>query len=221
MKGEKMKNALTAAIIFTTSALIGCQNIYYKTMESFGYHKRDLLVSRVEDARDAQKDAKEQFKSALEKFSEVADFKGGKLEAKYNELNTDLGKSESKAKAVRKRIADVESVAKALFDEWKSELDQYSNEKLRRASEQKLSQTRQRYSYLIGAMKRAESKIDPVLVAFRDQVLFLKHNLNAQAIASLQNELASVEADIASLIKEMEASIAEADAFIKAMANPA
>jgi uncharacterized protein YhaN len=98
-------------------------------MESFGYHKRDLLVSRVEDARDTQQDAKEQFKSALEKFSEVADFKGGKLEEKYKQLKTELEKSESKAKAVKKRIADVESVAKALFDEWKSELDQYSNEK--------------------------------------------------------------------------------------------
>lgn len=111
-------------------------------METFGYNKRDLLVSRVEDARDAQQDAKEQFKSALEKFSGVAAFKGGKLEAKYKELNTKLGKSESKAKAVRKRIANVESVAKALFDEWKSEFDQYSNEKLRRAGEQKLGQTR-------------------------------------------------------------------------------
>ena len=68
-------------------------------------------------------------------------------------------------------------------------------------------------------MKRAEAKIEPVLSAFRDQVLFLKHNLNAQAIASLQDELASVKADIASLIKEMEVSIAEADEFIKAMAN--
>jgi hypothetical protein len=68
-------------------------------------------------------------------------------------------------------------------------------------------------------MKRAESKIAPVLSAFRDQVLFLKHNLNAQAVASLREELVSVEADIASLIKEMEASIAEADAFIGAMAK--
>ena len=71
--------------------------------------------------------------------------------------------------------------------------------------------------HLIDAMKRVENKIDPVLSAFRDQVLFLKHNLNAQAIASLKSELASVEDDVAALIKEMEASIAEADKFIKTM----
>ena len=66
-------------------------------------------------------------------------------------------------------------------------------------------------------MKRAERKIDPVLSAFQDQVLYLKHNLNAQAIASLQSELASIEIDVARLIKEMEASIKEADSFIRTM----
>jgi len=195
----------------------GCRSIYYGTMETFGYHKRDLLVSRVEDARDAQQAAKDQFQSALEKFSDVTGFEGGKLEAKYNQLRAELDASESKAKAVRKRIADVENVAGALFDEWESELGQYSDENLRRSSREKLEQTRQRYSQLIGAMKRAETKMEPVLSVFRDQVLFLKHNLNAQAIASLHDQMISVEADITALIREMEASIAEANAFIGEM----
>jgi len=68
-------------------------------------------------------------------------------------------------------------------------------------------------------MKRAEKKIQPVLSAFKDQVLFLKHNLNAKAIASLQSELVSVESNVASLIKEMGTSIAEANAFISAMSQ--
>lgn len=205
-------------LLCTVMALFaGCQKAYYKTMETFGYHKRDLLVERVEDARDAQESAKEQFQSALDKFSEVVDFQGGELEEKYKELKAELEKSESRAKEVKSHIGDVENVAEALFDEWESELSQYSSDSLRRSSEKKLNLTRQRYEKLIGAMKRAEEKIGPVLAAFRDQVLFLKHNLNAQAIASLQDELSSVEADIESLIKEMEASIAEANSFIKAM----
>lgn len=212
-----MRSFFTLLLVASMLGTIGCQNVYYKTMEAFGHHKRDLLVSRVQEARDAQEQAKEQFQSALEKFSAVVDFRGGKLEEKYETLKTELDRSESKAQAVRKRITSVENVATALFEEWESELDQYSRDDLRRSSEQKLEQTRQRYSQLIGAMKRAETKTTPVLSAFRDQVLFLKHNLNAQAVASLQDELISIEADIASLIKEMEDSIAEADAFIKSM----
>ena len=213
---QRLLKLFFAVLIFT---LAGCQAAYYKTMETFGQHKRDILVSRVEEARDAQEDAKEQFKSALEKFSAVTNFQGGKLEEKYNQLKTEFEKSESRAKAVRKRITDVQDVAEALFKEWESELKQYSSESLRSSSKEKLEQTRTRYSQLIDTMKRAESRIDPVLSAFRDQVLFLKHNLNAQAIASLHNELASVETDVASLIREMEASIAEADEFISAMST--
>ncbi len=214
-----MKRIAVPLFMLLSLTLAGCQSAYYKTMETFGHHKRDILVDRVEDARDAQQDTKEQFQSALEKFSAVTNFKGGELETRYNDLKAELDSSESKAATVRKRISDVEDVADALFEEWQAELDDYSNDNLRRVSEQKLDQTRRQYDQLIGAMKRAETRMDPVLSAFRDQVLFLKHNLNAQAIASLQEELAAVEADIASLIKEMEVSIAEADKFINAMAK--
>ena len=206
-----------AASVF---ALLGCQRVYYGTMEKLGYHKRDLLVERVEDARDAQGEAKEQFQSALDAFSEVLSFSGGELEDKYRQLKGQLEVSESKAKAMRTRINDVENVSEALFDEWKAELKQYSNDKLRRSSERRLEQTRLSYDQLIGAMKRAEAKIEPVLSAFRDHVLFLKHNLNARAVASLQDELLTIEDQVAVLVREMEASITEADQFIAEMTSP-
>jgi hypothetical protein len=200
--------------------LLSCQSAYYATMEKLGYHKRDILVSRVQDARDSQQEAKEQFRSALEKFSSVVNFRGGALQDTYDQLQAELDTSEAQAQVVHQRITAVADVAEALFDEWQAELSQYSNEQLRRASRRQLAQTRQRYQPLIGAMKRAEAKIEPVLAVFRDQVLFLKHNLNAQAIASLQQEVTTVEANVASLIRDMEASIVEADAFLKAMAEP-
>ena len=206
-------------LLFGGSVLLsGCQRAYYGTMEALGHPKRELLVDRVASARDSQTEAKEQFESALEQFSSVLNFSGGELEEKYKQLNAEFERSETKAKKVKKRIGDVENVAEALFDEWTSELEDYSSDKLRRASERKLEQTRKRYTQLINAMHRAEEKTGPVLSAFRDQVLFLKHNLNARAIASLHDELANVEAEIGSLIKEMEVSIAEADKFISAMA---
>ena len=201
-------------VFFSTGA---CQKTYYSTMEKFGVHKRDIMVDRVEKARDSQQDAKEQFQSALEKFSQVLNYKGGKLEDKYKTLQTEYEKSEARANEVNDRINAVEDVSEALFDEWEDELDQYSNQSLRRDSERKLDRTRRQYEQMIKAMRKAEAKIAPVLKAFHDQVLYLKHNLNVQAIASLQSELVAVEYDIAVLIKEMEISIGEADSFIKSM----
>lgn len=211
----KMKKATVMSVILLFAA--GCDSLYYGTMEKFGKHKRDILVDRVKDARDAQQETKEQFASALDKFRSVVNVPSGELQEKYDLLKGELAESESQASAVKKRISDVEDVAKALFDEWTKELDQYKNAELKAASRKKLDQTLARYAQLISAMKQAESKIEPVLSAFRDQVLFLKHNLNAQAIASLQAELGTMEADIGRLIAEMEKSIAEADSFVKTM----
>lgn len=203
--------ALAASLALLLTA---CSSAQHAVMEKFGIHKREILVDRVEDARDSQEEAKEQFTSALEEFSAVLNFQGGTLEAKYQQLNAELETSEEHAREVRQRIDEVEDVAEALFDEWEDELTLYSSDSLRRSSADKLKKTRSRYESLMKAMRRAEASIEPVLTPLRDQVLYLKHNLNAQAIASLQSELGRVEADVSSLIREMEVAIREADAFI-------
>jgi len=205
------------AILFSLLLLMGCSSVYYGAMEKIGIHKRDILVDRVEEARDSQLEAKQQFVSALEQFKTVIGFEGGELEQKYQELNATLEESEERAEEVRNRIAAVEDVAEALFDEWDAELDQYSSASLRKASAQQLKKTQNHYYKLIGAMKKAEAKIDPVLNPLRDQVLFLKHNLNARAIASLQSELVNIETDVSRLIRDMELSIQEADQFISTL----
>lgn len=208
-----------ATILGMLVALAGCKNAYYSTMEKFGYHKRDILVNRVQDAQTAQEQAKKQFLSALEQFTAVVGYEGGELETTYKRLKSEFERSEEKADAVHKRIDDVQSVAKALFKEWEAELDDYTNANLRNISQQKLEQTQERYARLIEAMQRAEAQIDPVLAAFRDQVLFLKHNLNAQAVGSLEDELASVRTDVSALVSAMEVSINEAGNFVKAMSQ--
>ena len=66
-------------------------------------------------------------------------------------------------------------------------------------------------------MKRSEQKMQPVLAALRDQVLYLKHNLNAQAVSSLQGTADALQTDVAALVADMEAAVREATAFIDAM----
>ncbi len=197
----------------------GCQSVYYGAMEKVGIHKRDILVDRVEEAKDAQTDAKEQFASALEQYQSIVTIEDQELVDKYSLLNDEYEDSKSAAEAVSDRINAVEDVSEALFDEWKDELALYSNANLRKQSAQKLSKTRRKYNSLIKAMRRSEKKMAPVLAAFQDQVLFLKHNLNAQAINALKGELKTIQGDVARLVKEMEHSIKESEAFIKTLSN--
>jgi ElaB/YqjD/DUF883 family membrane-anchored ribosome-binding protein len=212
-----MKRFALILSVLTLFAAYGCSKTYYSAMESMGYDKREILSDRVENARESQKDAKEQFASALEQFKSVVDFDGGKLQDVYEKLNDEYEECVSEAGQVKSRIDSVEDVAGALFDEWNDEIKLYSSAKLRRSSQQKLAATKKRYNGLIRAMRNAEKKMYPVLEAFEDQVLYLKHNLNAKAVAALEGELTSIRTDVDALIKEMDKSIAEADDFIKTL----
>ena len=118
------------------------------------------------------------------------------------------------AEDVRGRIDGIENVADALFDEWQEEIDQFTNAKLKSQSQGQLRQTQRRYNSVIKAMHKAESRMQPVLDALKDNVLFLKHNLNAQAIGALQGEYQSIKNDVELLIGEMNKAIEQSNAFI-------
>lgn len=197
--------------------LAGCSSVYYGTMEKLGIPKRQILVDRVGEARTAQQEAKQQFASALDEFLAVAKVPPSELAATYDRINASYKRSEARAKQVRSRIDAIDRVARALFEEWTVELTQYSSADLRERSQRQLDATKQRYVALMRVMRAAAERMDPVLAAFRDQTLFLKHNLNAQAVASLADTSRGLQQDITRLIADMEKSIKEADAFISAL----
>ncbi len=199
--------------------ITGCSNTYYSAMEKVGVHKRDILVDRVEGARDSQAEAQEQFKSALEQFGSVIELKNTDLKQAYDKLEKEYTECEESARKVSDRIDKVENVSEALFDEWEAELELYENRELRQSSAKQLQKTKSRYKKMLSSMHAAEKSMDPVLKTFRDNVLFLKHNLNAQAIGSLQSEFSSLESDIDSLLRKMNTAIEQSNTFIAQMGS--
>lgn len=197
--------------------LASCSSVYYGAMEKIGIPKRSILVERVEAARGAQQEAKQQFANALQHFLAVTKVPATDLQVTYERLNDELKRSESRAKEVRDRIEAIDSVAVALFAEWSAELAHYSNPNLRTESARQLDATRRRYAELMRVMNTAADRMDPVLATFRDQVLFLKHNLNAQAVAALGPTTRDLQQEIGRLVSDMEKAIREADTFLASM----
>ena len=190
---------------------------YYSARESIGEHKREIVVYQVEQACVSLQETRDEFEDALERFKNLVCVNESGLEHKYNLLNRQYQFCRSKSDAVSNRIRAIEEVSEALFVEWESELNEYTNRALRNNSKLQLKAARQNYARLIKAMQRAESKIQPVLAAFKDQVLYLKHNLNARAIAALQHEFIEISIDISQLIQAMEQTIAEANLFVSVL----
>jgi len=217
IKTKKSQGVAAFTLAFFMLFVSGCTSTYYSAMEKVGIHKRDIMVDRVEDARDSQADAQKQFKSALEQFDSVVKLQETDLKKAYDKLSSGYENSLEAAKEVSGSIDKVESVADDLFDEWQKELKQYQNKELRNSSRQKLQTTQKRYKEMLTSMHRAEASMEPVLKIFHDNVLYLKHNLNAQAIGSLQSEFADLKGQIDVLIQEMNAAIKSSNAFIAEM----
>lgn len=208
---------LSAPILVVTLSLSGCQSAYYSAMESVGVHKRDILVDRVEETKDSQEESQEEFQSALERLTTLIDFEGGELQDAYNQLNDDYESSLQAANDVTNNINKVEDVAEALFEEWADELEQYKSASLKRESSKKLSTTQRQFDQLLRSMRSAESKMEPVLSSLQDNVLYLKHNLNAQAVSAIKGEFTNLKRDIKVLMDDMNKSIADSNKFIEQM----
>ena len=212
-----LRFVIVAALI---APLTGCQTTrtaYYNAWEKMGYAKRERLVDNVKATRQEQVEAKQQFASALDQFKSVVNFQGGDLEALYNKLDKQYKRCNTEAGQVRSKIDSVKHVATSLFDEWKGEIGQMKDQSLAGKSQQLYDQTQANYKEMISRMDTAAASMNPVLEKFNDRVLFIKANLNAQAIASLKGTEVELGGDIDKLIKDMQTSIDEADKFISGL----
>lgn len=212
-----MKLLLSFFIIISLSACGTAQKVKYSTLEKVGIHKRDILVDRIKETNETQEETKEQFQTAYQELAGLVDVNDQGLERQYNSMAKAVGASEEKADELDSRIKSVNQVATALFKEWQEELDLYQSASLKRVSEQNMNKTKARYNGLYQTMLASQQQITPILEVLQDNTLYLKHNLNARAISSISGEVISVQAKVASLIKQMEDSIAESSRFIEDM----
>ena len=209
-----LKSMITVFVLAMMLPLTACQSTYYAVWEKMGKEKRHLLRDQVEKARDDQSQASEEFKDALTRLKEMSGFDGGDLEKMYNRLADDYETCKDRAEQVDERIENVQQIAEDLFAEWRQEIDQIKNASFKSQSTQKLKATQTRYSRLEKAMLTARKRMAPILTNLNDYVLYLKHNLNAQAIGSLKGEVAGIETDVNYLIRDIQKSIKAADIFL-------
>lgn len=214
-----MKTMIQVGWIGIVTALTGCGSVYYDTIEALGQPKRQVLVSRVQDTRDTMKEAKKTYTSAMQQFGSVTKVGGTQLENKYKILKKEYDACNSKASELRSQISNVKSVGRVLFQEWQRELDQFTHEQMRKLSEAKMQQTRDKYAVMIESMDRTSARITPVLESMNDQLLNIKHSLNALIVVSLEEELIQLRKNMDNLIVDIDTAVEQSNAFIGSMAE--
>jgi Protein of unknown function (DUF2959) len=213
-----LRRTVPISLLVLTLFLAGCKSTYYKTMRTLGKEKRDILVSRIQDAKKDQDQTQQKLQTTMESFQALTGFKGGSLEKSYKRLNSDYESAASQAGKLHDKIQSIDQVSNDLFKEWQGEINDMDNAKLKSQDLVMLRNAKARQGTYMRAMRKTEDQITPVLKAFQDQVLFLKHNLNARAIGSLKNTSAMLQSDVASLVQSINASSQEADKLISSLA---
>ncbi len=213
-----MRRLNYAPLVVLTLLMAGCTSTYYKAMQTLGKEKRDILVSRIKDARKDQDKTKQQLQTTMESFQALTGFQGGSLEKSYNRLNSDYESADAQASKLHEKIQSIDQVSNDLFKEWQGEIAAMGNAKLKAQDTVMLRNAKSRQATYMRAMRRTEDQIAPVLKAFRDQVLFLKHNLNSRAIGSLKGTTVTLQGDVADLVQSIDASSQEADKLIASLA---
>jgi hypothetical protein len=185
-----------------------------RTDEGLPFANRQILAERVSWARDAQRAAAEEFRTALDRVQAVV-AQGGEPEEQYRILWHTNERSRDWAENVRSHIDTVEQVGRGLFNQWHLELGHYRSERLRMDSKRYLDEVHREYQQMLTAMRKAEDELMPLQSGINDQVLFLKHGLDPQ-----RRELQLLQSDVANYLRAMEASVAEADAFLTRLEHP-
>ena len=204
-------------LLLAAASLAACSTVKYEALEQVGVYKRDILVDRVEDARDSQSETREELLAAYEELNILIGEEGGELERQYKRLDRKVERSKDAIEELDDHLAAIDEVSADLFEEWEEELAQYNSAALRADQEQKLRESRRQFTSLRQRMQVARDRVDPVMAVLNDNVLYLKHSLNARALDALRGEATALEGKVDALIADMQVAIDEANAFINQM----
>lgn len=195
----------------------GCRTVYYSAWEALGTERREMLRSELLAMVDDQESAREAFTDSLSQVKGLTNFQGGQLEREYERLKGSYEDSEAAADQIDSRISDIEHVAEAMFEEWNTELAAMQAKRLKEQSRETFRVTRERYDAMHLSLVASRDGMRKVLRYFHDHVLFLKHNLNAQAMGSLGESMQEIEVSIDELKVGIESAIQEAQGFLKTL----
>jgi hypothetical protein len=179
------------------------------------------LVERVERVSAELDASKATMLAAIQKLQAVTapEFQGDAVLA-HKELENTLDDSDDQAKALRKSIDKMRAAAEPVFEQWTKDLEAYSNPEMRARSQQRLAAARERYDSVVAAVEPVLVEYETVNQTLHDHLLFLSHDMNPAAVATIQDDVRSVAKQAAGLDGSFQTAKAAARAYVDSAAQP-
>ncbi len=205
---------------WTTAAMVllllsGCASTYLSVWETLGFQRRDLLVARVENAREGADASVAAFERVLDDMMPIAMRDAPVADTRFAALDAAFRDAQDSARRLSSEIEQVETVSQGLFLEWESELAKSRDSDHKRNEQRELATSRQAYNTLIGQFRSAEVGFSPTLNTVRDSIRVLQRNRAEPRSQEDRNALLSLRGDVDRLASELRRAIAVANDFVR------
>lgn len=179
----------------------------------------DELLTRIERVQAETAVAKEAAHTALTELCTLVspNFKGDAATA-FAKFLTAAEASEEQGETLRDATEPMQDAAAEVFQRWTKDMESFGNSRMRQRSQTRLDETRTRFQSIVGASQAAQIALDAFHDDMRDHALFLRHDLNSTAVASLRGDVRELNDQVKGLDTRFDATTAAARAYVEAAA---
>jgi hypothetical protein len=153
----------------------------------------DDLLGRIERVYVECELSQQSSRAALEALQTLTspDFRGDPVSA-YAVFAQAVIDSDKQSAKLTTSIGPMKKSAEPFFDQWASDLSMYSSMDMRLHSQNRLTETRERYDAILVALEPAAMAYEVFNETLSDHVLFLTHDFNAGAVSSIEGEVVAL-----------------------------
>ena len=208
-----VRAGLSVALV-TGLVAVPAQNVW---AQGPGVKQTEKLVSKANDTVGSIRAAKQQIKDTLVAYNLLVGNKVEDPKKTYKDLQKGIENTDKKVADVDQKVAAMQKEADLLFADWASNLASISSEELRKRSEERLNETRERYNGILAAGDKAGKVFNPFIASLKDQVVYLGHDLNPSALASLKPDADKLNKEAEVLFKKIDETVDEASGYITSL----
>lgn len=182
-----------------------------------GVKQVQQLVKRANSTVGAINETKLQLQKTMAAYDSVLAPDTKDRRDAYNKLQKEMTNTEKKRAQIAERAKEMNTQADTVFKDWEGSTAGIQNADLRKRSEDRLAQTKERFSQIRTTGQQASELYGPFMKSLQDQVTFLGNDLNASAVASLAPDAAKLKAQADELYAAIDRTTAAANANIAAL----
>jgi len=182
-----------------------------------GVKQVQQLVKRANSTVAAINETKLQLQKTMAAYDSVLAPDTKDRRSAYNKLQKEMANTEKKRAQIAERSKEMNTQADTVFKDWEGSTAGIQNPDLRKRSEDRLAQAKERFGQIRTTGQQASELYGPFMKSLQDQVTFLGNDLNPSAVASLAPDAAKLKAQADELYAAIDKTTAAANANIAAL----